>query len=131
MSSQYINEDMLKQAGMILEDRSEDELEEGVIGDIAAKIADRVEDGTRDIVKGAAKDIVEGIFGPKEERLLKGATTTYAELLRISGLNVSDETVKEFLSKTLLKKVAANVENKRSKQIADQAPKASDFKVVR
>jgi hypothetical protein len=111
----------------------EKEMEEGAIGNLATKVAKAVAGGAKDVLAAAAKGTVEGILGPKEERLLDVATKNYAELLRVSGINVTDETTKKLLDQILARNIVKYVEKKRGQEKKAQAapPKKGDFEVVK
>jgi len=133
MISQYYNDELLEKLNVILEEidaekedqeevtesedeETEDELEEGSGMDLAAKIAKAIAGTGADLAKALAKGTVEGILGPKEDRLLASASTDFAELLRMSGINVTDETTKKLLDRILTKNVVKYVEKKREQQ---------------
>lgn len=108
-----------------------EELEEGVVGDLAKKVSRAVAGQAKDVIASAAKGTMEGLLGSKEERLLNAASKNFGELLRTSGINVTDETTKKLLDRILARNVVKYVEKKREQQKTSAGPKKSDFSVVK
>ena len=120
MLSQYYEDDMAKKVEVILEERQE-ELEEGVVDDLAERAARALASGVKDLTVKTAKGIWDGITKPREEKLMDTAAKAYGELFRDAGINVTDEKVKDFLSNALLKQVAKRLEKTRQAKTGAEA----------
>ena len=98
------------------EEDDTEELEEGTLGQLAGAVAKAVAGTGADLVKGIAKGTAEGLLGPKEDRLLQSAAKNFGELLRLSGIKTSDESVKKLLDTILAKNLVRFIEKKRAQE---------------
>ncbi len=98
------------------DEKKDSEIVEGAIGNIAGNIGKVVGSGTKEIIEGLAKGVMEGILGPKDIRLMKAAAKAFQEVLENQGIKQTEETISKFLSKTLSKELL-----KQTKKIQGKA----------
>lgn len=94
----------------------EDDLEEGVLGDIAAKAGNIAASATKDVVSGLAKGVVDGVLGTKDVRLMKTASKAFLQVLRNNGINTTEQKVSNKLSKIIARSILKKREGVKGDQ---------------
>jgi len=114
-----------------LDDVEQDDMDEGVLGNLAGKAAKVVAGGVKDVVAGLAKGTIDGVLGPKDVRLMKTAVKAFTEILANNDIATTEDKVSNAFAKILARSILKKRETEGGSKKQPSSPKKSDFSVVK